>query len=181
MRLHFNGITEERSPPVKLSGSDIFQQVKNIDVTFGKSQELSGVRKRPRTASVEAMGTQQWKKKSIFFQLPYWEFQRLRHNLDVMHIEKNVCDNVLYTLLNDKDKSKDHVKARKDLQDMGLRRDLWPDENGRCPPAIFTIPTDKKLFFLKTLKNVSVPDGYSSNISRCIDVNQKKKFWVKKS
>ena len=96
-----------------------------------------------------------------------------------MHIEKNVCDNVLYTLLNDKDKSKDHVKARKDLRDMGLRRDLWPDENGRCPLGIFTIPTDKKLLFLKNLKNVSVPDGYSSNISRCIDVNQKKIFGLK--
>ena len=179
MRLRFDGSVEERNPPKKFSGSDIFQQVKNIDVTFGKSQELSEVRKRRRSASVEAITTQQWKKKSIFFNLPYWEFQRLRHNLDVMHIEKNVCDNVLYTLLNDKDKSKDHVKARKDLQDMGLRRDLWPDENGRCPPAIFTIPTDKKLLFLKTLKNVSVPDGYSSNISRCIDVNQKKIFGLK--
>ena len=118
-------------------------------------------------------------KKSIFFQLLYYEFQRLCHNLDVMHIEKNVCDNVLYTLLNDKDKSKDNVKSRKNLQDMGLRRDLWPDKNGRCPLAIFTIPTNKKLLFLKTLKNVSVPDGYSSNISRCIDVNQKKIFGLK--
>ena len=29
-----------------------------------------------------------WKKKSIFWDLPYWETLRIRHNLDVMHIEK---------------------------------------------------------------------------------------------
>ena len=26
---------------------------------------------------------------SIFWDLPYWQHQLLRHNLDVMHIEKN--------------------------------------------------------------------------------------------
>ena len=31
------------------------------------------------------------KKKNIFFRLPYWKDNLLRHNLDVMHIEKN-CD-----------------------------------------------------------------------------------------
>jgi len=31
-----------------------------------------------------------WKKISIFFQLPYWAQNTLRHNFDVMHIEKNV-------------------------------------------------------------------------------------------
>jgi hypothetical protein len=33
-----------------------------------------------------------WKKKSIFFRLPYWKDNLLRHNLDVMHIEKNILD-----------------------------------------------------------------------------------------
>lgn len=49
--------------------------------------------------------------KSIFFNLSYWEFNSLCHNLDVMHIEKNMFDNVIYSLLNDKDKSKDSIKA----------------------------------------------------------------------
>ena len=34
-----------------------------------------------------------WKKRSIFFTLPYWEDYVLRHNLDMMHIEKNVFNN----------------------------------------------------------------------------------------
>lgn len=41
-----------------------------------------------------------WNKKSIFFQLPYWKDLLLRHNLDVMHIEKNICDNILGIIMN---------------------------------------------------------------------------------
>jgi len=40
-----------------------------------------------------------------------------------MHIEKNACDNVLYTMLKD-EKSKDHLQARQDLKDMGIKEDL---------------------------------------------------------
>ena len=103
----------------------------------------------------------------------------LHHNLDVMHIEKNVCDNVLYTLLNETGKSKDNLKARKDLREMGIRKELWPDENGRYRPSLFTMSNAKKDIFLRTLKNVTVPDGYSSNISRCIDLKQRKLFGLK--
>ena len=78
-------------------------------------------------------------KKSIFFELPYWVNNLLHHNLDVMHIEKNVCDNVVYTLLNQGKKSKDNLKARKDLKDCGVRPDLWPDENNKYLPAIYTL------------------------------------------
>jgi len=55
---------------------------------------------------VEVVGAEQWKKRSICFVLPHWEMNLLRHCIDVMHIEKNVCDNVLFTLLNDPKKSR---------------------------------------------------------------------------
>nr|XP_009776780.1 PREDICTED: uncharacterized protein LOC104226462 [Nicotiana sylvestris] len=179
MRHRFDGNVKERTPPKKLSGSDILQQVKDINVIFGRQAELNDKRKRNRKKSVGEGVTQQWRKKSIFFDLPYWEFNSLRHNLDVMHIEKNVFDNIIYSLLNDIEKSKDHVKARRDLQDMGIRSDLWPDKNDECRLGAFTIPKEKKLAFLKTLKNISVPDGYSSNISRCIYLDQKRIFGLK--
>ena len=80
------------------------------------------------------------------------------------------------TLLNDSsNKCKDNLKARKDLQLWGIRPDLWPNENGRYLPAIYTLTNANKDIFLKTLyKNITVLDGYSSNISRCIDVKQRK-------
>lgn len=82
-------------------------------------------------------------------------------------------------IADDTHKSKDHVNAQKDLQDMGIRRDLWPDENEDYWLATFAILVNKRLSFLKTLKNVSVADGYSSNISHGIDLDKKRIFGLK--
>ncbi|XP_050891314.1 uncharacterized protein LOC127096820 [Lathyrus oleraceus] len=179
-RIHFNGEQEIRSPPRTLSGHQIFEQVKEVKVVFGKKPvKEKSVKRKHEGQPVEGDSTQcdptqghpqQWKKKSIFFELPYWKDNLLRHNLDPMHIEKNVCDNVICTLLNDRQKSKDHFKAREDLQNMGIRPNLWPDENGRISPAAFSLTGKDKRNFLTILKNIRVPDGYSSNISRCIDL-----------
>ncbi|XP_052197234.1 uncharacterized protein LOC127804414 [Diospyros lotus] len=170
---------EFRNLPVELSGSEIFKQLENVRVTFGKGMEVEDNRKRTRRKNIEESGCHQWRKKSIFFQLPYWEYNLLRHNLDVMHIEKNVCDNVLYTILNESGKTKDNLNARKALKEMGVRSDLWPNENEQCRPTLFTMSNAQKDVFLTTLKNVLVPDGYSSNIARCIDLKHRKIFGLK--
>nr|GEX05442.1 hypothetical protein [Tanacetum cinerariifolium] len=60
-----------------------------------------------------------WTKRSIFYELKYWSFLTLKHNLDVMHI-KNVLESFLNTLLMN-DKSKDTTKARQDLQNLGIQ------------------------------------------------------------
>jgi len=91
-----------------------------------------------------------------------------------MHIENNVCDNVVFTLLNDNsNQGKDNLKTWKYLQLWGIRPNLWPDENGRYLPTIYTLSNVNKDIFLKTLKNITNSDDYSSNISRCIDVKQR--------
>ena len=51
-----------------------------------------------------------WSKNSIFFELDYWSELELKHNLDVMHVEKNVCDSLLGTFLMN-EKSKDTTNA----------------------------------------------------------------------
>jgi len=56
--------------------------------------------------------THNWYKQSIFWQLPYWKDLLLWHNLDVMHIKKNVFDNFMNTLLNVLGKTKDSLKSR---------------------------------------------------------------------
>ena len=61
-----------------------------------------------------------WKKRSIFFEFPYWKSLYVRHFLDVMHIEKNVFESVIDTLLNIKGKSKDCLKAREDMLKMRI-------------------------------------------------------------
>ena len=62
----------------------------------GEGTEEAGIAQLPRG----------WNKISIFFRLPYWKLLKIRHNLDVIHIEKNVCDNILSTLLQDKKNQK---------------------------------------------------------------------------
>ena len=97
-----------------------------------------------------------WKKKSIFFELPYWKENLIHHNLNVMHIEKNVCDNILGTLLDLDGKAKDNLKARHDLEGMGIRRALHPTilANNKVflPPASFTMSKHTRRYSAKCLK-----------------------------
>ena len=89
-----------------------------------KDNELIGFGK-PFAKQIEISG---WKKKSIFFELPYWKSLYVRHFLDVMHIEKNICDSLIGTLLNIQGKIKDSVNSRLDLVNLGIREELAPIE-----------------------------------------------------
>ena len=59
-------------------------------------------------------------RRSTLWDLEYWKDLDLRHNLDVMHIEKNICDNIIGTLLNIEGKAKDTLKSRIDLTHLGI-------------------------------------------------------------
>ena len=105
-------------------------------------------------------------KKEYFFELPYWEHNILRHNLDVMHIEKNVCENIIGTILNVDGKSKDNLQSRLDLVDMRIRRDLHlqvlPNGKYRLSPFICFICSmsmEEKEVFYMVLKDINVPDA----------------------
>jgi len=95
------------------------------------------------------------RRKSIFFRLPYWKDNVLRQNLDVMHIKKNVMDNIFGTILDIKGKMKDNLAAWLDLQKMGLRPKLHPftAANGKTymPAACHTMSREDKENFLKVL------------------------------
>jgi len=67
-----------------------------------------------------------WKKKSIFFDLSYWSSLEVRHCIDVMHVEKNVCDSLIGKLLNINRKTKDGLNARLDFIEMNIRGELAP-------------------------------------------------------
>jgi hypothetical protein len=71
-------------------------------------------------------------KEKCFFRLLYWKDNLLRHNLDVMHIEKNGMDNILGTILDIKGKTNDDLAARQDLREMGLSPKLHPFTGDDC-------------------------------------------------
>ncbi|XP_073049563.1 uncharacterized protein [Primulina eburnea] len=97
-----------------------------------------------------------WNKKSIFFEIPYLSSLLLRHNLDVMHIEKNICENMVKTIMNTKGNTKDNVQARLDLEALKIRPDLHPIRKGdklELPIASYTLSTEEKhLLGAKILK-----------------------------
>jgi hypothetical protein len=72
-----------------------------------------------------------------------------------MHIEKNICDNILGTLLNVQGKTKDTTNARLDLHDMGIRPELHlkqDDNSVTAPPAPYVLGKDQKIEFCKFLE-----------------------------
>jgi hypothetical protein len=121
-------------------------------------------------------GEVDWKRRSVLYDLPYWKDQLLRHNIDVMHTEKNVVDNILGTLLNMNGKIKDNLESRQDLCKMNLRPKLhsFTAENGKTllPTTCFTMTKKEKTDFLQVLHDVRVPYGYSSNMSRCLKLKE---------
>ncbi|XP_035540218.1 uncharacterized protein LOC118344206 [Juglans regia] len=165
MRKHlFNGREDQRMPPRILEGVDVLAQLQMLgNVQFGKSG-----RKRKRTAK-----ELNWTMYSIFFKLPYWVTLRLRHNLDVMHIEKNICDNILCTLMNIPGKTKDNINSRRDLEIFQFRKELHLKVQGErvtMPHAQYTLHGHERNKFCEWLANVKFPDGFASNISHCVSI-----------
>lgn len=104
---------EYDSPPPILLGEEIWERVQN----FSKITEAPPYRFPGYDV------THNWTKQSIFWKLPYWKDNLLRHNLDVMHIEKNYFDNLFNIVMDVKGNTKDNPKARMDLQEYCR----WPE------------------------------------------------------
>ncbi|CAN1132472.1 hypothetical protein LINPERHAP2_LOCUS16281 [Linum perenne] len=170
-RLSFDGTKETRGKPRQFSGYEIVDQINDLH-----GITLTRCSKSKHKVSHEIRGDN-WNKRSIFFNLSYWSTLLLRHNLDVMHIEKNICDNVLGTIMNLPGKTKDTIKSRLDLEQMGLKPELHPIRDGAkviLPHAKYTLSREAKGTFCRFLKNLKVPDGFSSNISHCVNIKEQK-------
>ena len=84
------------------------------------------------------------------FDLPYWSDLDVRHCIDVMHVEKNVCDSVIDMLLNIQGKTNDGLNTRQDLVEMGIRDQLHPRSDGNkiyLPPTCHTLSRKEKISF----------------------------------
>jgi hypothetical protein len=90
--------------------------VKDIEVVFGKGPDTQLV---PSENGIAPM----WKKKSIFWELPYWEVLDVRNAIDMMHVMKNLCVNLI-GFLGVYGKTKDTLEARQELHRMEERDGL---------------------------------------------------------
>jgi len=74
----FKGYQEHDICLTPLSGVEIYEKIKNVNVTFEK------IKKKQIVSEI-------WNKRSIFFYLSYWCKLDVRHCINVMHVEKRMC------------------------------------------------------------------------------------------
>ena len=111
------GHVEKASPPPLLTGEQIWTQVCSLPTVYDGVPHGSRQYRKPVGFGV----THNWVKKSIFWELPYWHTLLIRHNLDVMHIEKNVFDNIFHTIM-DTQKQMITQKQGKTLENTAIDR-----------------------------------------------------------
>ncbi|XP_056697750.1 uncharacterized protein [Spinacia oleracea] len=146
------------------SGTDILRQQEKVKHVYGKSKAPPKKRHRGHDDYDDVQDESDFgTKRSIFFDLVYWEHNLLRHNLDVMHIEKNVSENILGTLPSIY-KCRDSRNDREALEAWRIKSHLWLSTNpngAECmPPASYSMSTKEKERFLNVLQKIKVPDGY---------------------
>lgn len=175
----FNKDVEHRRAPRRLSGEEVERRI--VEILEGRSTQgrVSG-QKRKNMVDNDNVNDEPtnniappWSRRSILFDLPYWKFVELRHNIDVMHTEKNVIEHLLNILLNVSKKTKDGENARKDMENMGTHKRYWlshDTETGKTsmPKASFALTKKEKNIFMNTLKELKLPSGFSSKLSNCV-------------
>ncbi|KAL2235890.1 UNVERIFIED_CONTAM: hypothetical protein Sindi_1321200 [Sesamum indicum] len=115
-----------------------------------------------------------WTKKSILWELEYWSTYLIRHNPNVMHIEKIVFDNIFNTMTDIKGKTKDTLNARKDLKFIYNRPELEVNERrpNMIPKAVYTLTKEQKMRICAWISHMKFPDGYAPNLTSCVNIRR---------
>ena len=75
-------------------------------------------------------------------------------------------------------KTKDHLKARQDLVELGIRSQLHP-VSSTIPKASYTLNKQQMVVLLEWLKTLRFPNGYVFNLARNIDMAKHQIFGMK--
>jgi hypothetical protein len=71
--------------------------------------------------------------------------------------------------------AKDSYGSREDMQEQGIRRELWlaPSQNGRdlyhVPRASYILTAIERTIVLDIIKNLKTPSNYMGTIAKCIE------------
>jgi hypothetical protein len=180
----FDGTIEKRRAPKIHNGKHMFMMVKDLKVVLrkGKGGGSKKTKKAGKNAEKNAKNNGNetsvlFKKRSIFWNLPYWKDLMVCHAIDVMHVEKNVCKSLVGTLLDIPSKTKDTLKACMDLEEMKLRRDLHHETlkigSKKLPTACYTLSKQEKMSLCNCLYGIKVLASYLDNVSGMVNM----KYW----
>ena len=91
-----------------------------------------------------------------------------RHILDVMHCEKNLCENLLKTLFG----MNDSPRSRVDAEELGIREEIWlqpprrQQEGYYMPHAPFVFRPNERAEFVGIVSNIRTPTNYVGSIHK---------------
>ncbi|GJX82310.1 putative transposon, En/Spm-like protein [Tanacetum coccineum] len=199
----YNGFKGCVLAPNPLTGEQIYNEVQHIENKWGKGKRTNNktsenqedtrgrggkIQKQKRKTTEEEGSSNQvneayWKKFNIWYRkLKYWRHNSVPHCIDFMHVEKNVCESLVGTLLNVPGKTKDGMNARLDLAELGIKPELFArqeEDKTTLPPAGYTLTNAEKDIFCETLSNIRVPQGYCSNFSSLVSLKDRKLIGLK--
>ncbi|GJX61683.1 putative reverse transcriptase domain-containing protein [Tanacetum coccineum] len=99
-----------------------------------------------------------------------------------MHVEKNIAESLVGTLLNVPRKTKDGVNARLDLAELWVKPELFAmqeEDKTTLPPVGYTLTNAEKYIFCEMLYNIRVPQGYCLNFSSFVSLKDRKLISLK--
>jgi hypothetical protein len=153
--------------PKRLSGEEIYQQLCSLTLDKKEKHKYEGFGK-----------LHNWIDISGLWQLPYWKKLVLRHNIDVMHNEKNVADVMLSMCIDITERTKDNSKARLDMAEICDRPTLEltkaPNGTWKKPRAKYCVSKDDKLVILKWFKQLKFPDRFAANLRKSVKLDKQK-------
>jgi len=158
---------EFSEPPPNFTGEQLWARVSSLPTVAEHKGKPSGYGQ-----------SHNWTRCSIFWKLPYWRTLLIRHTLHVMHIVKNVFEQVINTVMNVKDKTKDDIRVRKDMSTLckWKRLDVQVVEEGDGSvrevmlPAPYVLTKDQRTMLCEWIHTLKFSDGYASNLGRCVDM-----------
>ncbi|GJX52109.1 hypothetical protein Tco_0280478 [Tanacetum coccineum] len=162
---------KENQEDTRGRGGKIQKQKRNTTEEEGSSSQVNG------------QNGVYWKKFNIWYRkLKYWRHNPVPHCIDFMHVEKNVAESIVGTLLHVPGKTKDGLNARLDLAELGVKPELFAmqdEDKTTLPPAGYTLTNAEKDIFCETLHNIKVPEGYCSNFSSLVNLKDRKLIGLK--
>ena len=124
-----------------------------------------------------------WTHISSIWELPYAKALIMPHNIDLMHQERNVAESIISTCFDVTDKTKDNMKARKDMAEICKRPmlELKVSDKGHesRPRADYCLKPDERKEIFKWLKNLKFPDRYAANLKRAVNLKTGKLIGLK--
>jgi hypothetical protein len=170
---HFQGKAERRTKPDNHSGKDVFNMVKDAEVVFGKGPSS-------QLAMNDAnRDTPMWKKKSIFWELPFWQVLEVRGpRCDRRDAPDKESLSEHASFMGVYEKAKDTLEARQDLQCMkeweNLHLEKIDDGRQYLSPTSYILNKEEKEIMFQCLNSIKVPSGFSLNVKGIINVVEKK-------